>query len=100
RRKQGFSVPVARWMRRETRDFLIDTLTSRRFRERGLMHPRFIQLMMERHFSDYEDHGTRLWALLCLELWFQTFIDRQDSGSLTLDVTAKASGRVAELILH
>jgi asparagine synthase (glutamine-hydrolysing) len=95
RRKQGFSVPVAHWMRHEIRDFLVDTLTSRRFRERGLVHPRFVQSMMDRHFSDFEDHGTRLWALLCLELWFQTFIDRRESGPLTLDVTAKSPVRDA-----
>jgi asparagine synthase (glutamine-hydrolysing) len=94
RRKQGFSVPVARWMRHEIRDFLIDTLTSARFRQRGLIEPRFIDWMMDRHFGDIEDHGTRLWTLLCLELWFQTFIDREESGPLTLDVTAKSEMRL------
>ena len=98
RRKQGFSVPVAHWMRHEIRDFLIDTLTSARFRQRGLVNPRFVQFMMDRHFSDYEDHGTRLWTLLCLELWFQTFIDRQQSGPLTLDVTAKTPILVREKV--
>jgi asparagine synthase (glutamine-hydrolysing) len=98
RRKQGFSVPVARWMRQEIREFLIDTLTSMRFRQRELVHPRFIEFMMHRHFSDYEDHGTRLWTLLCMELWFQTFIDRRQSGPLTLDVTAaKSPVRVEEM---
>jgi asparagine synthase (glutamine-hydrolysing) len=96
RRKQGFSVPVARWMRHEIRDFLIDTLTSTRFRQRELVNPRYIQWMMDRHFSDFEDHGTRLWTLLCLELWYQTFIDRTESGPLTLDVTAKAGVREQE----
>ena len=100
RRKQGFSVPVARWMRQEIRDFMIDTLASRRFRERGLVHPRFIQFMMERHFTNFEDHGTRLWALLCLELWFQTFIDRPQTGPLTLDITATSPARVVEAVLH
>jgi asparagine synthase (glutamine-hydrolysing) len=99
RRKQGFSVPVARWMRHEIRDFLIDTLTSSRFRQRGLVHPRYIDFMMDRHFSDYEDHGTRLWTLLCLELWYQTFVDRQTSGPLTLDVTAKSPVCVEEMAL-
>ena len=98
RRKQGFSVPVARWMRQEIRDFLIDTLTSTRFRQRELVNPRFVQFMMDRHFSDYEDHGTRLWTLLCLELWFQTFIDRKESGPLTLDVTAKTPLVVREKV--
>lgn len=91
RRKQGFAVPVAHWMKHEIKDFMIDLLTSQRFRERGLITPRFIDHMMQRHFSGREDHGTRLWTLLNLELWFQTFIDRAAPGPLTVDVTAHGS---------
>jgi asparagine synthase (glutamine-hydrolysing) len=92
RQKQGFSVPVKHWMRHEIKDFMIELLTSTRFRQRGLVTPDFIDHMMRRHFSDHEDHGTRLWSLLCLELWFQTFIDRRTSGPLDVDVTAPARG--------
>jgi len=88
RRKQGFSVPVRHWMQHEIKDFMIDVLTSQRFRQRGLVTPEFVEQMMSRHFSRIEDHGTRLWSLLCLEMWFQTFIDRQAGGPLTVDVTA------------
>jgi asparagine synthase (glutamine-hydrolysing) len=98
RQKQGFSVPVARWMQSEIRDFMVETLTSRRFRERGLITPSFMQHMMDRHFSGHEDHGTRLWTLLCLELWFQTFIDRTERGPLTLGVTAQAPVRDSVLV--
>jgi asparagine synthase (glutamine-hydrolysing) len=91
RRKQGFSVPVAHWMRHEIKDFMMDLLTSTRFKQRGLVTPAFVDRMMQRHFADREDHGTRLWALLCLELWFQTFIDRSEAGPLDVDVMAPGS---------
>ncbi len=93
RRKQGFSVPVKHWMRHEIRDFMIDMLTSARFRQRGLVTPAYVEHMMERHFSNREDHGTRLWNLLCLELWFQTFIDRRQAGPVDIDVMARAEKR-------
>ena len=88
RRKQGFSVPVKHWMRHEIRDFMIDVLTSTQFRQRGLFTPAYVEQMMTRHFSNQEDHGTRLWSLLCLELWFQTFLDRRLPGPLHIDVMA------------
>jgi asparagine synthase (glutamine-hydrolysing) len=88
RRKQGFSVPVRHWMRHEIKDFMVDLLTSQRFRDRGLISPAYVDHMLTRHLSDRENHGTRLWALMCLELWFQTFIDRRESGPLDIDVTA------------
>ena len=93
RRKQGFSVPVKHWMRHEIRDFMADVLTSSRFRQRGLVTPAFVEHMMVRHFSNREDHGTRLWSLLCLELWFRTFIDRREAGPLDIDVMAPADRR-------
>jgi len=93
RRKQGFSVPVKHWMRHEIRDFMSDVLTSSQFRQRGLVTPAYVEHMMTRHFSSREDHGTRLWSLLCLELWFRTFIDRREAGPLDIDVMAPADRR-------
>ncbi len=89
RRKQGFSVPVKHWMRFEIRDFMVETLTSQRFRERGLISPRYVAFLLERHLSEEEDHGTRLWSLLCLELWYQTFIDRRADGPLDINVVGE-----------
>jgi asparagine synthase (glutamine-hydrolysing) len=90
RRKQGFSVPVKHWMRFEIRDFMVETLTSQRFRERGLFSPRYVASMLDKHLSEQEDHGTRLWGLLCLELWHQTFIDRRAEGPLDINVMGGA----------
>jgi asparagine synthase (glutamine-hydrolysing) len=86
RRKQGFSVPVKHWMRYEIRDFMVETLTSQRFRQRGLINARFVNHLLDRHLNEMEDHGTRLWGLLCLELWHQTFIDRLEAGPLDINV--------------
>lgn len=86
RRKMGFSVPVKHWMKTDLKAFMIETLTSKRFRDRGFVLPEFIDLMLERHMSDYEDHGTRLWGLLCLEIWCQTFIDADGARPLNLNV--------------
>ena len=88
RPKHGFGVPIHHWMRHEIKDFMIALLTSPRFRHRGLITSAFVDQLMARHFSGRESHGTRLWTLLCLELWFQTFIDRKDAGPLDLDVMA------------
>jgi asparagine synthase (glutamine-hydrolysing) len=86
RLKMGFSVPVAHWMAHDITDFLRDTLLSRRFRERELMHPPYLERMVDDHLSGKENHGTRLWTLLCLELWYQTYIDGDGRAPLGLDL--------------
>ena len=52
-----------------------ETLLSQRARERGLFDPSRVECMITDHVSGRELHGYRLWALLCLELWFAEVVD-------------------------
>jgi asparagine synthase (glutamine-hydrolysing) len=69
--KMGFPVPLQRWFRGNSRDFVCDILLSERARQRGIFDPAAVeaQLDVERPFS------RQVWGLLNLELWFQQFID-------------------------
>ncbi len=84
RKKQGFSVPVRHWLRAELHDFAYETLTSKRFIGRGLFTRPFVERLFDQHQSRYQDQGTRLWAMLSMEMWFQTFID--SDANVPLDV--------------
>lgn len=91
RTKQGFSVPVRHWIRHEIREMVGDLLTSRAFLDRGYLRPQFVHWMLDRHFSGLEDHGTRIWTLLCLEIWHQTFLDRREPGPIGLSIPTGAA---------
>lgn len=95
RRKMGFSVPVAHWMAHDISDFVYDTLTAQRFTDRGLIDPGYLNLMLGQHVSGEEDHGTRLWTMLCLELWYQTYIDNDGRNPLDVDVRAPSNRGLA-----
>jgi asparagine synthase (glutamine-hydrolysing) len=95
RRKMGFSVPVAHWMAHDISDFVFDTLTAQRFTDRGLIDPGYLNLMLGQHVSGEEDHGTRLWTMLCLELWYQTYIDNDGLAPLDVDVRAPSDRGMA-----
>lgn len=70
--KMGFPVPLGEWMRSGTvRDFVSDTLLSRRSRQRGIYRPDALEAMLDRQGVG----GRQLWGALCLELWHQRFID-------------------------
>ena len=75
REKVGFRVPVAHWMQHEARDQARGLLDGERFYDRNLVRPAFIKSMLDSHASGEENHGTRLWALTMLELWYRTWID-------------------------
>ena len=75
RKKMGFGCPIDQWLRRELKELAYDTLLAPAARERGLMRPDYVRNLLDEHCAYRANHHTRLWALLMLELWFQTWID-------------------------
>ena len=70
--KMGFPVPLHIWSKnKKTRDFIMDTLTSKKAKERNIINTKYIEQIInsERPFS------RGLWGLLSMELWFNQFID-------------------------
>jgi asparagine synthase (glutamine-hydrolysing) len=86
RPKQGFTMPIADWLRRELRAFPQTMLLSERSRQRGLFEPAAIEQLLSDHHRGLRDNSTKLWALLQLELWFQTYVDATPARPITLDL--------------
>ncbi|HPS76842.1 MAG TPA: asparagine synthase (glutamine-hydrolyzing) [Thermoanaerobaculaceae bacterium] len=76
RRKQGFDVPVAAWLRGPLREPLGDLLGEASVRRRGLWRPEAVARLVREHLEGTRDHGEKLWCLLALEGWMRTAIDR------------------------
>lgn len=82
----GFGVPLRDWFRNEIRGFTIDVLTADRFMDRGMFSRSFVERTLKEHLDERRDHAARIWTMLVLELWFQTFIDRPASmGPLNIE---------------
>jgi asparagine synthase (glutamine-hydrolysing) len=75
RPKMGFRVPIDRWIRFELREMCYDTLLSSTARERGLFRPEAVRTLLDDHNAGRQANQHRIWALLCLELWFGMWID-------------------------
>src|SRR5687767_10194743 len=68
RRKMGFPVPFARWMRDGWNDVARDVLLDRRSRERGLVDTAAVTALLRDHRDGRRQGGDAIWALLNLEL--------------------------------
>lgn len=82
RPKQGFSVPLAHWLRTDLKDVAWDVLTDRTAADRGFFRPEAVRTMLREHDAG-EDHARRIWALMQFELWHRRFIDQPFSGPPT-----------------
>ncbi|MFI5340648.1 MAG: asparagine synthase (glutamine-hydrolyzing) [Candidatus Methylomirabilales bacterium] len=81
-RKQGFMIPLGRWLRTELRDVMEDLLSPERLRTRGLFMPDAVEALKQEHLTETRSHSDRLWTLMMLELWIQASLDA--SGPWTL----------------
>jgi asparagine synthase (glutamine-hydrolysing) len=70
--KQGFELPVARWLRTDLAPFTREVLLDRESADRGWTEPGAVAALIDQHVAGTADHGRKLWALLMLELWAQS----------------------------
>ena len=75
RPKQGFGIPIDRWINEQLRERVRGTLTEPRTMQRGYVEPRYVKLLLDEHERGRRDHATELWALFMLELWQRKFVD-------------------------
>jgi asparagine synthase (glutamine-hydrolysing) len=73
RGKMGFGVPVSEWLAGEHAEWMRGILLDPASQRRGLFARQPLEDMIRAHTDRRADHGERLWALVCLELWFTTF---------------------------
>jgi len=72
RSKMGFGVPIDHWFRGPLRQLVHDSLLSKRFLDRGIVFPDFVRYLLREHDRGRRDNHHQMYALLMLELWFET----------------------------
>ena len=80
RRKQGFALPMAKWMKEDLREILEDTLSEESLRRRGIFSPKEVRKLYTR-FRKGKSSYPLIWYLAILELWFREMLDAHRSVS-------------------
>ena len=79
KQKHGFGIPVALWMKSDSRmcELSHDVLLSARAFERGYFQRRFIEDLFRKHEAEESTYyGDALWTFLALELWHRRVVDQ------------------------
>lgn len=69
--KQGFMIPLARWLREDLREMAQDLLSDAAVRRRGYVTPDYVRWLMAEHQSGRRNFADQLYALMVLELWHE-----------------------------
>ena len=93
RRKQGFALPLDRWMRSDLKDLIVSILLDSTTLSRGYFSVRGIRRLLDEHFQARRDHSPRIWRFLMFELWQRNFLGNLKSAGVDEPVAQPASVR-------
>ncbi len=72
-RKQGFSIPVASWLRGDLAGFARDVLSPETIQRQGYLDAGAVTRVLDEHISGREDLSRQIWGLLNFTLWFDRY---------------------------
>jgi asparagine synthase (glutamine-hydrolysing) len=76
--KLGFLAPGEDfWLRNELKPYFIDMLNSGTFKKRGIFNHKKVSSLYEKHLRGDNSCNRKLWGIMALEKWFQTFYDKK-----------------------
>ncbi len=74
RKKEGFSIPMKNWLRRELQPLMRSLLSPERIVRRGLFEPSEVSRLVEDHVEGRENHAHTLFPLMVFERWCEEHV--------------------------
>ena len=95
RRKQGFNVPMAQWLRGPLKAMGHDLLLASDSGTNAWLDRRQVRRLWQQHQSGLRDNSATLWAMLTLELWAQRFMTATRTPGKTRSIRPVMEGVMA-----
>jgi asparagine synthase (glutamine-hydrolysing) len=73
RRKAGFMMPIAVWLKTDLRDLVEDACSREALEADGLFDPEFVRRLLDDHYNEVHDYRKQIWPLLCFQLWRRNY---------------------------
>jgi asparagine synthase (glutamine-hydrolysing) len=71
RKKMGFSIPLAAWLRGPLRDAMKRAVLNPALLDTGIFNQRYLEQMVGEHQSGAQDHSTALWSVLMFDAFLR-----------------------------
>ena len=77
RKKMGFSVPLATWLREEIKELTEDYLFSKAQGIQQYFDMDVVKQLWQQHQEEKADHSTVLWSMLMFQMWWFRYIQAE-----------------------
>jgi len=74
REKQGFSIPIKNWLKKELKPLLLNFLSEEKINKAGFFNFLEVNRYVDEHLSGKYNHSHILWGILLFHVWYEYFI--------------------------
>ena len=74
RKKKGFGMPLAGWLKNELKEFCEETLSEKKIKSQNLFNYEYIEKLKREHFNGKRDHRKKIWTLMVFSLWYEKYM--------------------------
>lgn len=74
KRKQGFAVPVAKWMKEDLKPMLLKAFAKEKIAREGIFDYSYIENMLNEFVNNKEDTRKEIWTLFMFEMWYDRWM--------------------------
>ena len=79
RKKMGFSVPLAQWLRTEIKELAEKVIFGSKGGLSDYFNMQYIQDMWNQHQTDNKDHSAVIWNILMFQMWWNAYMAQESS---------------------
>lgn len=84
RPKQGFALPIEKWLRGPLRTWAQELLDPRRLREEGMLSPQYVSQAWEQYLSGDIDLTSMIWNILMFQAWVDLYQNSREERGIAL----------------
>jgi len=74
-KKQGFSSPMASWLRSDLRSTVQETLSEKQLSKHGLFNQQAVDHLLHQHMTLREQNNKKIFTLFMFQKWFDKFMN-------------------------
>ncbi len=74
RKKKGFGIPIAKWLKGTLNPLLHEMLSPSRLIIQDLFKHEYVHQLIREHEQGIANHYKQLWTLLVFQLWYESFM--------------------------
>ena len=73
RKKQGFVMPIGEWLKNDLKNYTIETLSSKKFRNAGIFNDKKLDSYIDNYYPNDLKYHNNMFALLSLSNWINKY---------------------------